>query len=301
MQDGHAHLPDQELTRFADRELSPRRAAAAREHLANCQECRNRLAALEEALAAFIDLREQETEARQSSSSAARDLLKVRLSEAAARNGPAKPIRLTGAVSRQFAGAFAGLILVAGVAWAGRSIALRRSNLEAVRSETAALPRRALTPGATRAVQVDALCRNEDLENDPPVDPSVEETVFREYGLPDSSKSAYALDYLIAPALGGAEDIQNLWPEPSSATPWTAQVKDQLEDHLHGLVCQGRISLETAQNEISTDWIASYKRHFHTAAPRLATPNIASTANGDDGARRPAWRMTIRLPASARS
>ena len=47
------------------------------------------------------------------------------------------------------------------------------------------------------------------------------------------------MDYLITPALGGADDIHNLWPESSSATVWNAQVKDALEDHLRNLVCDG--------------------------------------------------------------
>ncbi len=74
------------------------------------------------------------------------------------------------------------------------------------------------------------------------------------------------MDYLITPELGGANSIRNLWPEPYSIV-WNARVKDELEDRLHDLVCEGKLDLTTAQREISTDWIAAYKKYFHTDRP----------------------------------
>ena len=144
-----------------------------------------------------------------------------------------------------------------------------------MKAEAIALPRRTLTPGSTRAVQVADLCSTQDLDNDPPVNPSLEQAVFKEYGVPASSKKNYALDYLITPALGGADNIRNLWPQPYSST-WNARVKDQLEDHLHELVCQGRVQLATAQNDIASDWIAAYKRYFNTDKPE---PSLSTAAN----------------------
>ena len=129
------------------------------------------------------------------------------------------------------------------------------------------MPRRALTPGAVLPVAVDELCRTTGVANDPPVNPTIQQAVFKEYGLANLSGIGYALDYLITPALGGSGDIKNLWPQPSSST-WNARVKDQLEDHLHELVCQGKVQLTTAQNEIATDWISAYKRYFNTDKPQ---------------------------------
>lgn len=77
----------------------------------------------------------------------------------------------------------------------------------------------------------------------------------------------YEIDYLIAPGLGGAEDIQNLWPEPYTSQTWNARVKDALEERLHELVCTGKLDLPTAQRDIATDWIAAYKKYFHTDRP----------------------------------
>jgi hypothetical protein len=75
------------------------------------------------------------------------------------------------------------------------------------------------------------------------------------------------VDYLITPALGGADDIHNLWPESNRATGWNAQVKDALEDHLRELVCEGQVDLQTAQRDIATNWIEAYKKYFHTDRP----------------------------------
>jgi len=39
-------------------------------------------------------------------------------------------------------------------------------------------------------------------------------------------------------------------------------VKDKLENRLHAMVCRGEISLEDAQHEIATDWVAAYRKYF---------------------------------------
>jgi len=266
MQATPEHLSDEELLLFSDQELPAQTAATARAHVAQCQMCRSRLTALETALADFIDFQEQAVQPIESRSAGPRSLLKARLTEAKA------PIRETRntifgiGIGRQLASACLALLLVSGGSWAIRHSLQQRTTLDSARVEAVALPRRMLTPGSARPIPVADLCSSEDLQNDPPVDPSLEQAVFQEYGLSASAKGTYELDYLITPALGGAKDMQNLWPQPDSTT-WNAHAKDQLEDHLHDLVCQGKVQLTTAQSEIATDWIAAYKRRFHTNAP----------------------------------
>ncbi len=91
--------------------------------------------------------------------------------------------------------------------------------------------------------------------------------VFEEYGISGSQTRAYEVDYLITPALGGADDIHNLWPQSYSETVWNARVKDALESRLRELVCEGQVDLATAQRDISMDWIAAYKKYFQTDQP----------------------------------
>lgn len=127
------------------------------------------------------------------------------------------------------------------------------------------IPKNALTPGEARMVSLEQVCRGSAVESvDVPVE--VRQRVFREYGIHDSRSHAYEVDYLITPDLGGTASIRNLWPQPYSVV-WNAHVKDELEDRLHGLVCSGQLDLTTAQREMARDWIAAYKKYFHTDRP----------------------------------
>jgi hypothetical protein len=101
---------------------------------------------------------------------------------------------------------------------------------------------------------------------------SLQRRVFEEYGIPGAEPRAYEVDYLITPALGGADDIRNLWPQSYSSAVWNARVKDALEDRLHDLVCGGNLDLVAAQRDISSDWIAAYKKYFQTDKPLEASP-----------------------------
>jgi hypothetical protein len=127
-------------------------------------------------------------------------------------------------------------------------------------------PATELTPGVARVKTRDQVCgSNEGKNRDVP--PALRRRVFELYGMPGVDPKAYEVDYLITPALGGADDIGNLWPQSYSATIWNARVKDALEDRLHELVCRGDVDLPTAQREISRDWISAYKKYFHTDKP----------------------------------
>jgi hypothetical protein len=83
-------------------------------------------------------------------------------------------------------------------------------------------PNPALTPGATVLVDQREVCRETSTKNkDVPV--AVRKRVFDEYGIRSADPRAYEVDYLITPALGGADDIHNLWPESNRAAVWNAE------------------------------------------------------------------------------
>ncbi len=133
--------------------------------------------------------------------------------------------------------------------------------------EPGAIPDRNLTPGVARTVTVGDVCSTAHEEVVREVPPSLRQEIFQEYGLHAPRATDYEIDYLIAPGLGGTEDIHNLWPQPYTSRAWNARVKDALEEHLHELVCAGTVDLPTAQRDIATDWIAAYKKYFHTDRP----------------------------------
>jgi hypothetical protein len=128
-------------------------------------------------------------------------------------------------------------------------------------------PNRGLTPGATREVTINEVCSVQQEQVVGDVSVSLRQRVFEEYGMANARPEDYEIDYLIAPRLGGIEDIRNLWPEPYRNRVWNARVKDALEERLHEMVCNGQLDLHTAQHDIATDWIAAYKKYFHSNKP----------------------------------
>jgi hypothetical protein len=87
---------------------------------------------------------------------------------------------------------------------------------------------------------------------------SEKNAAYAEYGIASHVAGQYEVDHLISLELGGSNDIANLWPELADPTPGFHQ-KDKVENYLHKQVCDGVISLKTAQQEISTDWLAVYR------------------------------------------
>ncbi len=82
-----------------------------------------------------------------------------------------------------------------------------------------------------------------------------------DYSAADKRPHYYEEDHLIPLSLGGnPTDVRNLWVQ-SRKSEWSAEKKDQLEFLLHRLVCRGEVSLQNAQSEIATDWIAAYKKY----------------------------------------
>ena len=133
------------------------------------------------------------------------------------------------------------------------------------------IPNPRLTPGATVRLSRGEVCQESNTKNKV-VPVALQRRVFEEYGIANADPRAYEVDYLVTPALGGADDIHNLWPHSYSATVWNAQVKDDLEDRLRQMVCDGQLDLETAQREIAINWIDAYKKYFRTDRPVVKAP-----------------------------
>lgn len=246
------HLSDQELVLAADGELNPRRDAQVRAHLAACWHCRTRLRGLEGAIADFVHLHSATLDPQVPPATGARALLKARLTENAA-------VSKTGARHAWFIPApWPALVGLAMATLLIGYVAITKRGERAV-------PSQKLTPGAVRNVMKTEVCSANAQAFVVPV--ALQRQVFEEYGIRNAPANAYEVDYLITPELGGAADIRNLWPEPYSATVWNAHVKDELEDRLHQMVCEGQIDLATAQHDISTNWIAAYKKYFHRELP----------------------------------
>ncbi len=133
-----------------------------------------------------------------------------------------------------------------------------------------------MTPGATLPVATGDVCVSGYSKKVRNVPNDVKQQVYAEYGITDHKPGEYEIDHLISLEIGGSNSIKNLWPQSYLTQPWNAHVKDKLENELHAEVCSGKIDLPTAQHDISTDWIAAYKKYFHTSLP-------LSSASGGSG------------------
>jgi hypothetical protein len=261
----HPHVADQEILRAADGELSPARAEQVASHLAHCWTCRVRKGEMEEAIKDFVHVYHEDLDPLLPSPAGPRALLKARLAEMTAEM-PSTPqswrVRWFEGPNPRYAAAAVFLAVL------GLLIYLRPGfgSRQGLRVVPVSFPEPSLTPGVAAAVNRDQICRSTGPKNRI-VPASLQRRVFEEYGISGAEPRAYEVDYLITPALGGADDIRNLWPQSYSSAVWNARVKDALEDRLHDLVCDGRLDLVTAQRDISSDWIAAYKKYFETDRP----------------------------------
>jgi hypothetical protein len=293
MRQDDQHPDDRELLLSLDGELPAHDQRSVARHLTSCSACRDRRNHLLHISALLAERQHRHVEdAAFVRGSRAR--LAARLDEAARHQarfagglfGSPQRLALPAAVAAMALGV---LLFVA----SSRSGNTSKHLQESAAIHEYALPIPALTPGATWTETADELCKAAVRERQE-IPASVRDAVLRSYGMTSVPADHYELDYLITPELGGAPDARNLWPQRYAPGVWNAYVKDQLEDLLPRMVCEGEIPLQTAQQDIAVNWIAAYKRYFHTDVPlpkRLASTTSAEWPRGDDDrVRSPLWQ-----------
>lgn len=124
------------------------------------------------------------------------------------------------------------------------------------------LPDPVLTPGAVRTTDVKDICTTK-TGTIRHTTKAMKDRVRAEYagkpGFAHVDSKTVELDHLIPLTIGGADRVENLWPQAWDG-PWGAHVKDKLENDLHRRICAGKITPEEAQREVARDWIALYRR-----------------------------------------
>jgi hypothetical protein len=255
-----SHLPDEQLLLDVEGELPPHQHKRVQAHLSACWTCRARRQQFEAAIADFVRAHKREFHPELPPAAGPRALLRARLAELASRRQSLMPFSF----ARGFKAA-AAIVAVLTLGIAVSRLAVNRENRTARQTALYYLPDARLTPGATVLLNRSVVC-SEPGDGNKPVPVPLQRRVFQEYGIPRADPQAYEVDYLVTPALGGADDIHNLWPHSHSAI-WNAQVKDALEDRLREMVCDGSLDLREAQQEIAANWISAYKKYFHTEEP----------------------------------
>jgi len=119
------------------------------------------------------------------------------------------------------------------------------------RGQESLVPDRKLTPGRVASTEKERSG----------VTPVMEQKVFARYHLPWSRRAEFKIDHLIPRELGGADTIDNLWPQSIRIRPYGADRKELLTEVLLTKIAKGQITLRQAQEEIRRDWIDAFIDH----------------------------------------
>ena len=90
----------------------------------------------------------------------------------------------------------------------------------------------------------------------------MEQKIFARYRLPWARRAEFKIDHLIPLELGGADTIDNLWPQSLRAKPYGADRKELLTEVLVERIRAGRITIAQAQEQIRKDWIDAFVDHL---------------------------------------
>lgn len=113
------------------------------------------------------------------------------------------------------------------------------------------LPDRKLTPGKVAR-------RDKDRQG---VTEEMERKVFSRYHIPWRRRLEFKVDHLIPLELGGADAVENLWPQGLQTKPYGVERKELLTRCLLARIAEGKMTLAQAQAEISEDWISCFVDH----------------------------------------
>jgi hypothetical protein len=121
-----------------------------------------------------------------------------------------------------------------------------------IQAQESLLPNPKLTPG--RIAQSEKDLRGVSVE--------MEQKVFARYKLPWTRRAAYKIDHLVPLELGGADTIDNLWPQRLRARPYGPDRKELLAEVLLRRIARKEITIEQAQEQIRNDWIDAFIDHL---------------------------------------
>lgn len=122
------------------------------------------------------------------------------------------------------------------------------------------LPDPECTPGAIFAEATrERVCQAGYTATVRKVPDSLKKKVFKEYGISATQPfGSYEIDHFIPLAIGGSNDIANLFPEAADPFPGFHE-KDLVENYLQHEVCLGHIEIGAAQRVIAADWVKVYE------------------------------------------
>lgn len=141
----------------------------------------------------------------------------------------------------------------------GEPIYLRERTQESDCQAEEPMPDKDCTPGAVfESATKEEICVSGYSSSVRNVSTSLKKKVFAQYGIEYPVPfGSYEVDHLIPLALGGNNDIANLWPKSAEPFPGFYE-KNITGNYLHEEVCKGNIALSVAQERIADNWTLIY-------------------------------------------
>ena len=123
-------------------------------------------------------------------------------------------------------------------------------------NETIIYPNFSMTPGEVGTDNLTDICLNYYSKLLVAVPDDTVSAVYKEYNITSHKLHEYEIDHFIPIALGGDNNLSNLWPEPKLYPGY--QEKDFVQLYLRNQVCSGNLSLEEARADITNDWFSLF-------------------------------------------
>ncbi len=138
------------------------------------------------------------------------------------------------------------------------------------------LPDIACSPWAVLTTDTKIICKSGYTKTVRDVPLSERKKVFAEYNIAYSKNNNYEVDHIISLELWGSNDISNLFPE-SYLISNGAKIKDEFENYLHKQVCIGKLSIQEAQKEISSNRAYYYQQYLGVKSSKVETSSTGNT------------------------
>ena len=124
------------------------------------------------------------------------------------------------------------------------------------------LPDAKLTPGVVASIDTALVCEKDYPARVRHVTTTTKNKVYKNYKVDkDKCTKGCKIDHLIPLAIGGSNDIGNLWPHEYGAE-WNVFAKTRLEVRLRKEVCTGKMPIAAAQSCIRENWPQCFARFY---------------------------------------
>jgi hypothetical protein len=129
-------------------------------------------------------------------------------------------------------------------------------------------PNYSLTPGSSMTDNLNVICVSGYSATVRNVSEGLKQKVYKLYSVPKNERGSEngieisKIDHLIPLAIGGSNDITNLWPHYYNTQSGMGVLKKNIiENTLHRKVCQNEIEIHEAWKCIALDWQSCYYKH----------------------------------------